>query len=306
MQSQEPNPHKTQHLAREGGKDLSPLGKLRDITRRNSHEINTHLKNMYDLEGLVDESLHIVTESFTKEKGGIYDHEDITNDTLTVDALDRLNSAADIPNTQKFYKDTHGVETVEGIIEMHRQKKEESKSNQAEMAITALMHKILKERFLVVRASIFDDYKNGIDNLILDKETGAVICAFDEVLENDSDRNRGISKKVEKIKKSAVLGGTRAKYGVSLVDKKIVRATSRNIPVFYITLESKDLVNLTNDLYYSSNGEITETEKRLFNHLVSSIAEQKSMLEKLTLPPIMTKKLADFEESLSVLKTFIQ
>lgn len=290
-------------------KQATPFGKLKSIMARNAQEINSELEKTHGLSGLVDESLHINPQAFTRVQGGIYDEDDIRNDEETVNALDRLNSAADIPNTQKFYKDTHGIDTVEGIMAKHRENKEVSKSNQAEMAITALMHKVLKERFLVVRTSMFDDYKNGIDNLILDKETGAIICAFDEVLENDGDRSRGASKKIEKIKKSAVLGGTRAKYGVSLSNKKVVRSMSRNIPVFYLALESKDLAKLTNDLYdslYSTNKNvITDMEQKIFAHLVTSISEQKRMLEELTLPPVMRAKLKEFEGSLAVLESFV-
>ncbi len=289
--------------------EATPFGKLKSIMARNAQEINNELEKTHGLSGLVDESLHINPQAFTRVQGGIYDEDDIRNDEETVNALDRLNSAADIPNTQKFYKDTHGIDTVEGIVAKHRENKEVSKSNQAEMAVTALMHKVLKERFLVVRTSMFDDYKNGIDNLILDKETGAIICAFDEVLENDGDRSRGASKKIEKIKKSAVLGGTRAKYGVSLSDKKVVRSMSRNIPVFYLALESKDLAKLTNDLYdglYSTNKNvITDMEQKIFAHLVASISEQKKMLEELTLPPVMRAKLKEFEGSLVVLESFV-
>ncbi len=100
------------------------------------------------------------------------------------------------------------------------------------MAITALLHKILKENFLVVRTSTFDDYKNGIDNLILDKRTGAIICTFNEVLENEGGRERGESKKVQKVKKSAALGGNKAKYAITLKDGKIIRSSIKNIPVF--------------------------------------------------------------------------
>ena len=280
--------------------------KLTKITARNAKEINAGLEKVYGLRNLVDESLHINPQAFSRELGGIYDPEDVVNDEETVTALDRLNSAADVENTQKFYKDTYGIDTVEGIIAKHREKKEISKSNQAEMAITALLHKVLRDRFLVVRTSMFDDYKNGIDNLILDKETGAIICAFDEVLENDGDRNRGTSKKIEKIKKSAVLGGTRAKYAVALDQQKIVRSQARNIPVFYLALESKDLADLTNDLYHMQDGTTTDIENKIFAHLITSISEQKKMLEGLTLPPVMRKKLEEFESSLVTLKGYIK
>lgn len=306
MNNQEkPIPQKTEKLPKI--EKLPPAYvMLTKIMARNAKEINSELEKTHGLPNLVDESLHINPQAFSREHGGIYEADDITNDEETVTALDRLNSAADIPNTQKFYKDTYGIDTVEEIIEIHRKKKEISKSNQAEMAITALLHKVLKDRFLVVRTSLLDDYKNGIDNLILDKETGAVICAFDEVLENDGDKNRGASKKIEKIKKSAVLGGTRAKYGVALNNQKIVRAQARNIPVFYLPLESDDLFALTEDLYNVQGDTTTEIENKIFAHLINSISDQKQILEALTLPPVMRKKLEEFESSLNTLKTYTQ
>ena len=216
---------------------------------RIADEVNRDVTKKYGLDGLVDDSLHLDAGNFSKDQGGIYEGTIISEDQDSIDALDRYNCSADNERTQKFYKDEYGIETPEGIVAKHREKKEASKSNQAEMIITALLHKVLKERFLVVRASVFDDYKHGIDNLILDKETGAVICAFDEVLENEGDKERGAMKKIEKIKRIAVKGGTEAKYGVALKEQKLVRSSARNIPVFYLTLESKDLIELADDSF---------------------------------------------------------
>lgn len=285
-------------------RQASPFTKLRTVMSRNAQEINNELLEMHGLSGLVDDTLHINPAAYTQEKGGIYSQVEIKEDLGFVDSLDRTNSAADIENTQKFYKDTYGIDTPEGIVAKHRETKESSKSNQAEMAITALMHKVLKDRFLVVRTSTYDDYKHGADNLILDKQTGAVICAFDEVLENEGDKERGASKKIEKIKKSASKGGTKVKYGVSLVENKIVRAPSKSVPVFYLALESKDLSSLTNDLYYNQADTLSELESRIFAHLVTSIKEQKAMLESLQLPHQIVKKLDEFNESLSVLEEY--
>lgn len=288
----------------ERGEQLTSVEKMKGVIARISKEVNQEAQERYGLERLVNESLHVDPTYFSREKGGTYEEADIIDDKETVDALDRYNSSADNINTQKFYKDQYGIETPEGIVAKHRKKKEESKSNQAEMVIAALLHKMLKERFLVVRASVFDDYKHGIDNLILDKETGAVICAFDEVLENQGDKERGASKKIEKIKKSAVRGGTEAKYGISLNGETLTRGHLRNIPVFYLTLESKDLGELTEHLF-NNEGVATEAENRLFSHLVNSIKEQKEMLEKLNLPPVMKRRLEGFENSLTVLESFV-
>lgn len=302
MESNHHSPER--NITTEKKQHLTSHEKLKSVIARMSEEINKEVNEKYGLSGLVDDSLHINPMSFSKELGGIYSQEDINDDSSTVEALDRYNSAADNPKTQQFYKDQYGIETIEGIVAKHREKKELSKSNHAEMVITALMHKILKERFLIVRSSVFDDYKNGIDNLILDKETGAVICAFDEVLENESDKGK-TSVKTEKIKKKALGGGTEAKYGVSLKEGKITRDRLRNIPVFYLTLESKDLNELTNDLFYNQQGGITQAEEKLFSHLVNSVKEQKKMLEALNLPPVMKRKLESFESSLSSLEGFV-
>ena len=290
---------------RERKERISPLEKLKTVMARIADEVNRDVLKNYGMSGLVDDSLHLDAVRFSKELGGIYDETVVREDNESIDALDRYNCSADNERTQQFYKDQYRIQTPEGIVAKHREKKEASKSNQAEMIITGILHKVLKERFLVVRASTFDDYKHGIDNLILDKETGAVICAFDEVLENEGDRERGAVKKIEKIKRIAVKGGTEAKYGVALKEQKLVRSHTRNIPVFYLTLESKDLIELADDLFEHQEGSTTKAEEKLFAHLVQSIKEQKGMLEKLNLPPVMKRKLQEFENSLRVLEGFV-
>lgn len=282
----------------------SSLEKLQDVMGRLSREVNDSVKEQYGLENLVDNAGRIEASRYTEEMGGIYSAEEVLNDKETVDSLDRYNSSADDERVREFYHKEYGAEpTVEGVVAKYRERKEANKSNQAEMAITALMHKVLKERFLVVRASTFDDYKHGMDNLILDRETGAVICAFDEVIRNESDVQKA-PVKLEKIKKSALKGGTEAKYGIALKDDTLVRNRLRNVPVFYLSLESKDLNALVNDLYENFDKETTNLEQTLFTHLVASIKEQKGILESLPLPQVMKNKLKAFEDSLQVLQNF--
>ena len=284
------------------------LEKLQSVMKQISQEVNAEVAKKYGMEKLVDTSLHIDLAHFSRKKGGIYKKEDIDADKKKVEICEREFSGVDSEKAQRNYKAMHGLQGEVGteelkqeILRVFREEKEKNKSSQAEMVITALLHKILKERFLVVRSSLFDDYTNGIDNFILDKETGAVICAFDEVIENEGDKARGESGKAEKIKKIAMKGGTEAKYGVSLSDGKLVRNAVQNIPVFYLTLESKDLNELTNDLFYSERGTRTDAEQKLFSHLVHSIKEQKGMLEALNLPLVMKEKLQSFETSLDAL-----
>ena len=279
--------------------------KLNEVMARLSQEVNSTVKNEYGLRKLVDEEGRIREDRFMiGEGGGIYSAEEIEEDQELVNGQDRHNSGANNPSTQDFFKKQFGISgTPESVVEQYLKNKNAQKSNQAEMAITALLHKMLKERFLVVRASTFDDYMHGMDNLILDRETGAVICAFDEVLRNESDEP-GVSKKLEKIKNHALKGGRKAKYGITLEDDKLVRSPLQNVPVFYLELKSTDLDKLANDLLDNFDGDATKLEQSLFTHLVTSIKEQKGILENLPLPQVMKNKLAAFEESLGVLEGY--
>ncbi|MFA5997019.1 MAG: hypothetical protein WC791_00865 [Candidatus Paceibacterota bacterium] len=280
--------------------------KLSEVMKLLSSEVNSTVKNEYGLRKLVDEEGRIRADRFELgESGGIYTTEEIEEDQRLVDSQNRHNSGADDPSTQDFFKKQYGIPgTPESVVEQYLKNKDAQKSNQAEMAITALLHKILKDRFIVVRASTFDDYMHGMDNLILDRETGAVICAFDEVLRNEGDEP-GPSKKLDKIKNHARNGGRKAKYGIALEDGELVRSPLENVPVFFLELKSNDLNELANDLLENYDNEPTKFEQALFTHLVSSIKEQKGILEKLPLPQVMKNKLKAFEESLGVLEGVI-
>lgn len=260
----------------------------------------------YGMKPLVNLDGRIRIENFSIENGGIYDAEVIATDTDLVHNADRSHSGSFEKATQARYHKQYGIETEEGILAHYKAEKEKSASNQSEMVVTALLHKILKERFLVVRASEFDDYLKGMDNLILDKETGAVICAFDEVVENISDAGKD-SSKILKMQAKAEQGGAQAKYGVALRDDgELVRSHIQHIPVFYVNLKSADLKDLTDSLTDHFDGDVSSVERDIFTSLVDSIRKQKELLEVLHLPNNMRRKLAEFDASLDVLQGFCQ
>ncbi len=92
--------------------------------------------------------------------------------------------------------------------------KEKNPSSIAEMAIHLTLNKQFGGEFIVARASEFDDYFNHIDNVIIDKKTGAVICGFDDVLGKDGDD--GGNKKREKISKEWQHNGSKLNYGATI------------------------------------------------------------------------------------------
>jgi hypothetical protein len=282
--------------------------KLAELMRRMAQEINETVEREYDMSRLVNEDGRINMENFSTENGGIYSTDSVAKHKATIFQDERKHSGSFESITQQRYKKQYGIETEEGIMTHHKAEKAKTPSNQAEMAVTALLHKILKGRFIIVRSSEFDDYEHGMDNVIIDMETGVLICAFDEVLENPSDVGK-TSKKVEKVQKILDRGGAEVNYGIALTDdKKLVRSHVQNVPVFYLNLKSDDLTTLTQSL---SKEEISFDERRIFMQLIDSIEAQKNIAQKniTTTHPLshhLDRKLTELTPSLLTLREFCE
>ncbi len=157
-------------------------------------------------------------------------------------------------------------------VEAWRKDKEKSAANLTELALTAMLHKFLNKQFIVARSSSFDDYNNGVDQVLVDKETGEVACGFDEVIVNPSD-NAEKSKKAAKLGNIMAKGGANIQYGAKLQEGKLVRAEVRKVPAFYVSLLKEELAELLESL--KNNPENTTVfEERIFNKLLSSLEAQ--------------------------------
>lgn len=281
------------------------LEQVNKVTARNAQEVNTEAGKLYGIKGLVNEELQINTKYFAQEKGGPKTQDEIDTHERHVYQKHVQFSGADDPITQARYIKDFNIATPHEIVMKFRADKEGELSSIAEKVVTGVLHKILKDHFLVARTAPYDDYEHGIDNIIIDKETGAVICAFDEVLENESDRDRGPSKKIEKISKAAMSGGKKVEYGISIAGNKLTRTRITDLPVFYLPIEKRDISPLAADLFHSTNG-VTEQEKIFFSSLITSIHNQMVLLKSLKLTPAIRAKLLEFEVSLKKLESIAQ
>ncbi len=115
--------------------------------------------------------------------------------------------------------------------------KEETYGEACEMLATAVLQKNLPEGFIAMRTSEYDDISNGMDTVILDKNTGNIVCAIDEIGQNKGAR---YEKKVDNTMKRNLKGGGLLKYGVSLDSRssggnkpEFKRGRAWNIPLFY-------------------------------------------------------------------------
>lgn len=244
-------------------------------------------------EDLLDERGAIIMDRFQEEHDGPYDIETKTHDELHV-----ANKKLEFSGAYNFpvgYKRNKRLEAWE-------KSKSESKPEQVEMAMTGVLYKALNEHFLVARASTFDDYENGIDNVIVNRLTGDVVCAFDEV--HDKDDSARIKEKDEKIIKHAKHGGARLKYGLSFHRKyhSLIKMPLDNIPVFYLAMDNEHLSALLAD-NSSDTKQITKTETSTFANIVDSLELQyQTLLAQPNLPEKIQKNLDKFTESLEIMK----
>lgn len=189
------------------------------------------------------------------------------------------------------------------VLELQKKWSEEGgvkkEGEQFEIIKTIIFNKFLGNDFVAVRSSLYDDFKNGIDNIILDKKTGNLVCAFDEVA--------SISGKEFEDKKDKVLSrnikqkGVKLKYSIYLKDGEIALGPTEQIPIFYLALPSSRLKEAINRLSPSLE-EKTDYERKLFEFFISLIEHQ---IKTLRLYPqveeILSKSINSFEDRLKKL-----
>lgn len=208
---------------------------------------------------------------------------------------------ADKKHIEKGYKQWYPNKT----IEEGRQEKEKSDGSILEKLKTAIFYKNLNDKCFVFRSSEYDDFENGVDNIIMDKETGRVVCALDEVRDTMGPE---YTTKVQKvIGRNKADGGAKLKYSFSVKSEegevKVVPSEEiRGIPVFYLAV-SKNVLDFTLREFNNSN-EQSNKEKLLFKYFMSTIDSQIINLElnQESLLPGLKERLEFFKEVIHKLK----
>jgi hypothetical protein len=160
-------------------------------------------------------------------------------------------------------------------LETWQKDKEKHLGTTAEMAITVALNKVIGRDFIIARACDYDDYRHGIDSVIIDKKSGKVICGFDEVLDN---MGYGEAAKSEKVKKLIDKGGAEIKYGATIKDGELVRDSFKNVPSFYVSLSKLELSRLMESIRNKEDKSCEEAEK-IFSKILNSLREQSLNLE---------------------------
>lgn len=201
---------------------------------------------------------------------------------------------------QKFVDDleTNWATGQHKTVDEWRYSKDKNPATITEMAVTASLHRLLGERFIVARASSYDDYKHGVDNVLIDKQTGAIVCGFDEVLGYEGDDGGEI--KGKKTQEILADGGALLKYGATIEDGQIKRKEIYGIPTFYLSLSKEELSSLLKDI--KANNEPTDNERSLVIKMITSLKHQHEEAQKIANGIKLLENLNKFSESLQIIQ----
>jgi hypothetical protein len=256
--------------------------KIKRLLGSISGEINQDLAKYAEtgVTGFVSPDCSINMRAFEGKAG--FDKDSIDRDEAQIRERQIDFSNAKSERTREFYAEKKGQKTmtIDEVIEAWKDNREKSLSSKLEMSVTSVFHKVLKSEFLVVRASTYDDYHNGADTVIVNKETGDVICAIDE-FNDEGDRSAA---KQQKAKKTDNRGAS-IRYGLTFkkdnVDgaPKLAVGPLSNIPVFYLKLSREELESLLTGMDYSSTDRLNPVELEIFDKLTAYLGEQAGELE---------------------------
>ena len=224
--------------------------------------------------------------------------ETIENKGVPVDKECRINMQAfgEIYDLEKDEKEINRLETEyakkAGLsLEEWKENKNKTDGEQLEMLKTIIFHKNLSSDFIVTRSSRFDDIKNNVDNVIINKKTGSVICAFDE---GTPRKGNEYDEKQEAILDRDRKGGVNLKYGVKFEEgiEKPTLGRLNGLPIFHLALHPSEVQKGIEAL-----GD-EKIEKGLFKVFITEIDSQIKKIESESseIHPHLQKQWNDFRE----------
>ena len=279
----------------------------RKFEPKNEPEIRPQTEETEKKEPLEElkEYIKLISEELREE--GIFVDE---RGRINIDKFKSIYSRSTIEADKQYVKERKEVfkrveaSKIESRLLFHSQEvkdkalKEKRLSEICEMLVTAILYKNLKDNFIVVRTSEYDDIRNGIDTLILDKNTGSVVCAIDEIGETSGLRFE--EKKGKIMEKNCIKGGGFLKYGLYFEgdggDMELKKGLVDNVPLFYYAISREEIEKALEQ--FSSSQAVSPAEKTIFESFLQSSLEQIDLLRNEHLHPNLKGHLEMFEKSI--------
>ncbi len=199
----------------------------------------------------IDENLRIDIERYEN----IYGKEEIIKDKQKINEfkLNKIENKEKNINPEETFEEEPYVTLGETL----------------EVIKTYLFNEFKSNKFICVRTSEYDDYFNHVDNLIINKETGDIICATDVTVEDV--KSSRVQAKNYYVLRWNTIGGSRIKYSVKIEkDKesiKIVPSKYDIIPQILIIFTRKSLYETENFLERYLDDKTKEIKKDFNEYL---------------------------------------
>ena len=175
------------------------------------------------------------------------------------------------PSVQEKYGTTDQDKLVELIENDNKEKMRDG--NISEDLLFLMMNKVAGDRYITLKTSQYDDFRNGVDMVLVDTETDAVICTFDATV---SDIKSRMNHKIERAKTRIDKGkGLYMKYGVSFDhNQKMKLGEIQNIPPLFLDLPKQDLKRMLHVMDFNIDSELSNAEIEVVMGLLDKLDQQ--------------------------------
>jgi len=181
------------------------------------------------------------------------------------------NGRVDMTAYKDIYSDIEAdCQWIKGKEQEYQQNNKTTKQQQingqlAELITPRVFYKLLHEKYYVVRSSRYDDIKNHVDTLIIDKSSGEIVCSMDESTAFDKtivqNKNQNIYKQN--------LRGVELKYAFKIEKVKniphLVLGKAEQTPFFYLPVDINEIYNSREEIQKNDLSKISNYDIKAFN-----------------------------------------
>jgi len=140
-----------------------------------------------------------------------------------------------------------------------------------------LFNKYLGDKLICVRTSEYDDIFNHVDNLLIDKESGEIICALDEVAAIFDKR---YMEKLKKVRSTNTGNGAITRYAITYNGTQIIPVINiEGLPLVLIALPEVALWKAIDKLDFEKMEVYEDYERNILEHFMTIIGSIIDILE---------------------------
>lgn len=206
----------------------------------------------------------------------VYLEEEISFDKHIAQEKKKYHYRTFDPEVQKKYNTTDPHEIIKIIEEDSREKMRDG--NISEDLLFLIMNKVAGDRYITLKSSEYDDFENGVDMILLDTQTDAVICTFDVTVSGFKSR---MDHKIQRAKNRVDSGkGLFMKYAASFNENQEMKIGSiQNIPPLFLDLPKKELKKILHIMDFNIDSVLSDAEIELVSVLLDKLDNQIATLE---------------------------